>query len=48
MDTILRLILRLVRPNMYFTKNGSKDAYYTALLLKKYQKYLKLAKKSYM
>ena len=45
MDKILRLILRLVTTNMYFTKIGSKDAYYTALISKKHQEYLKLAKK---
>ena len=44
METIT-LILKLVTPNMYFTKTDLKDGYYTIPILEEHQKYLKFANK---
>ena len=47
METIIS-ILKLVTPNMFFTKIDLKDAYYTIPTLEEHQKYLKFANKGYL
>ena len=47
METIT-LILKLVTPNIYFTKIDLKDAYYTIAILEEHQKYLKFANKDHL
>ena len=47
METITS-ILKLVRPNMYFTKTDLKDAYYGISILEEHQKYLTLVKKYHL
>ena len=47
METITS-VLKLVAPNMYFTKTDVKDAYYTILILEEHQKHLKFANKDHL
>ena len=41
-------LLKLVTPNMSFSKTDLKDAYYTIPILKEHQKYLKFANKDHL
>ena len=47
METITS-ILKLVTPNIYFTKIGQTDAYYTIPILEEHQKYLTFANKDHL
>ena len=47
METV-SLILKLVTPNMYFTKIDLKNAYCTIPILEEHQKYLKFANKDHL
>ena len=40
--------MKLVTPNMYFTKIDMKDAYHTIVILEEHQKYLKFANKYHL